>query len=33
MFPFPVCSPVTCRPQDELTPGQHGVLNQYAGVW
>ena len=33
MFPFPVCGPVTCTPQDGLTIQQGSVANRYVGVW
>lgn len=33
MFPFPVCGPATCTPQDRLTGQQAGVANRYVGVW
>jgi len=32
MFPYPLCTTTSCRPQDELTPGQGAVVNRYAGV-
>ena len=32
MFPFPVCGPSSCTPQDRLTDQQAGVANRYVGV-
>jgi hypothetical protein len=32
MFPYPVCTSQSCRPQDELTRGQGGVAHRYVGV-
>lgn len=32
MFPFPVCGPVACRPQDGLTDEQGSVTNRFVGV-
>jgi len=32
MFPYPVCSQWSCRPQDELTAQQGSVGNHYVGV-
>ncbi len=33
MFPFPVCGPVACTPQDTLTGEQSGVMNRYTGTY
>jgi hypothetical protein len=33
MFPYPVCGPVSCTPQDKLTDEQAGVTNRFVGVW
>ena len=32
MFPFPVCGPASCRPQDDLTTEQGSVTNRFVGV-
>ena len=32
MFPFPICSSVTCTAQDEITEAQAGVMHRYVGV-
>jgi hypothetical protein len=33
MFPYPVCGPSTCTPQDELTNEQASVTNRSVAVW
>ena len=32
MFPFPVCGPASCQPQQVLTDGQASVFQRYTGV-
>jgi hypothetical protein len=32
MFPYPVCGPALCLPQDGITDEQAGVANRYVGV-
>lgn len=32
MFPYPICSPLRCAPQEALTEEQLGVLRHYTGV-
>ena len=32
MFPFPICGPRGCDPQDELTEEQRAVMNRFTGL-
>ncbi|MEC7983511.1 MAG: hypothetical protein VX278_00020, partial [Myxococcota bacterium] len=32
MYPYPICSVSSCRPQEELTTDQTGVMHRYVGV-
>ncbi|MEQ1566072.1 MAG: hypothetical protein ABMA64_10580 [Myxococcota bacterium] len=33
MFPYPVCGPASCTPQDDLTQEQAAVANRYTATW
>jgi hypothetical protein len=33
MFPFPVCGPISCTPQNELSGEQTSVMNRYTGTY